>query len=241
MNVKKLLALFGATVSLVLVPAGAGLAASTIRGVVVRIEGVNKTLLGPTAVTVHSGWITKGGTPRGQCSATTAAGALDVATHHRWGGSWDPKYAELSVTSIFGEHDALTSPDYWSVWVDNAYAQSGVCGLQLHSGEQLLFAAIPGAPQDYPVGIVAPRTVVAGRAFTVKVVWFNMAGKAAPLASATVTAGAVSAEPVPHSVIRARTNAQGVASLTEPRTGLMVLGANKRGYIRAAPVIRDVI
>ena len=53
-----------------------------------RVEGAGKTLLGPTVVETHSGWITKDGTPKGTAwPDTSATGALDVATRHDWGGS----------------------------------------------------------------------------------------------------------------------------------------------------------
>jgi hypothetical protein len=239
MNLKKLLALAGASIVLAGLSAGAALAASgpTVK---VRVEGLNKTLLDPTKVTTHTGWITRGGTPRGKCSRTSAAGALDKATRHRWGGFWDRKYAGLEVTSILGELHRFTSSKYWSVWVDNKYAPSGVCGLHLHRGEQLLFAAVPDTPQEFPIGMQVPRKVVAGQPFEVKVVAFDGTGKSRPLAGAMVTAGGISSQPIPHSQRKAKTNAQGMATLTEDQPGLIVLNASRNGYIRAARVVRDV-
>jgi hypothetical protein len=240
MNLKKLLAAAGASTVLAGLAAGAALAA-TGPTVTVRVEGLKQTLLNPTKVTTHTGWITRGGTPKGKCSRRSAAGALDVATHHRWGGFWDRKYAAFEVTSIFGELHRFTSPRYWSIWVNNRYAPAGVCGLHLRRGETLLFAAVPDTPQEFPIAMQVPRKVVAGQPFEVKVVKFNGAGTATPLAGATVTAGGISAEPIPNSQVRAKTNAHGVARLTEDRTGLMVLNASEHAYIRAARVIRNVI
>ena len=119
----------------------------------VRVEGLTKTLLVPTTVTTHTGSITKGGTPAGTCPATSAAGALDVATHHHWAGYYDTKYEDLEVIGILGESHSFTSKDYWEVFVDNVAAQAGICGLKLHKGEQLLFAAVPdNGPTEYPLG-----------------------------------------------------------------------------------------
>src|SRR5947209_17632181 len=67
---------------------GSGVAGRTARAigptVKVQIKTPTKTLLGPTRVRGRTGWITKGGTPRGKCSARSAAGALNVATRGRW-------------------------------------------------------------------------------------------------------------------------------------------------------------
>jgi hypothetical protein len=240
MNAKKFLALFGATVSLSLVPVGAALAAGTT--VSVRVEGLKKTLLFPTVIHTHAGWITRFGAPTGDCPATSGQGALDVATHHRWAGKWTTQFGpEYEITSIFGESHPFSSKYFWEIFVNNVAASAGACEINLHRGEQLLFAAVPQTGAAYPLKLSVLTRPVAGRPFKVKVAYYGPNGKAKPLAGATVTAGGVSAQPVPHSAIKARTNAHGIASLTEPRLGLMILQAAGRGYIRSAPVIRDVI
>src|SRR5438270_467633 len=83
----------------------------------VRVEGKSRTLLDPTPAQTQSGWITKAGTPRGACPATSAAGALDVATHHHWSGAYSSSLG-LAITSILGEAHTFSSPYYWSVWVN---------------------------------------------------------------------------------------------------------------------------
>ena len=194
--------------------------------VTVRIEGKSRTLLAPTAVRTRAGWITKGGTPRGKCAATTAAGALDSATHHRWGGNWSTNYGALLLTSIFGETHRLSSKYYWGIWVDHKYAQFGVCGLKLHRGEQLLFAAVPDTPVEYPTACTASRTAIVGHSFKVKAVWFNTGGTSKPLAGANVTGPGVSAV----------TSGNGIASITAHKAGKLVLQVAKKDYIRSAPV-----
>jgi hypothetical protein len=222
----KLLALGGALLTLALtfaapVPSGASAAGGTT--VTVRVEGLTRELLATKTVTPHSGWITKGGTPTGKCPATSAAGALDVATHHRWGATYSSSLGEPEIISILGEKHSFSSKYYWSVWTDNHFAQVGSCELKLHRGEQLLFAAVPDTgPTPYPIALSAPSHASKGVAFKVKVVWFPATGASKPLTGAEVDG--------------VKTGSQGIATITDRRVGTLVLRATKPGYIRAAPV-----
>jgi hypothetical protein len=116
------------------------LAAGSGPAVTVQIKTLTKTLR--TAV-VHGekGWITKGGTPRGKCRASSAAGALDAATHGRWRAKY---YASVPggifVTSILGV--TPKSPDYWNFYVNGKSSSKGVCLVSLRAGEKLLFKII---------------------------------------------------------------------------------------------------
>ncbi len=225
MHRKHILASGGAALALALALAvTVASAAASSPGVKIRIEGLTKTLLPTTVVHAGSGFITKGGTPKGSCPAASGAGALDAATHHEWNGAWDPKYQALSVISVLGETHALASKTYWSIWVNNAYAPAGICGLKLQAGETLLFAAVPDTPTEYPLGLSGPGTATAGKAFTVRTVAYNGAGKAKPLAGVTVAGGGV----------MATSNRHGVATITDSHTGKLVLRASKRAYVRAA-------
>lgn len=205
-------------VALAVLCPGAALAAPSVS---VRVEGKSRTLLDPVTAQTHTGWITKAGAPTGACSATSAAGALDVATHHNWGGSYSHSFG-LAVTSILGEAHVFNSPYYWSVWVNNTYAQSGVCGITLHRGDHLLFAVEPVSTYWYPLGVSAPRHAAFGHTFKVKVIWFNSAGKSKPLPGARV--GGV------------LTNSHGIATLTANHHRSLVLRAARSGYVRSAPV-----
>jgi hypothetical protein len=195
----------------------------------VRVEGLQRTLLAPTVVKTHRGWITKGGTPTGACPAAGAAGALDLATRHRWNGTWSAKYQTLLLTSIKGERHGLT-PAYWSIWVNDSYAQSGICGITLHRGDRLLFAAVPDTPQEFPIALHAPRTARAGKTFTVKSFWFGAGGRRKPLGGVRVRGGGIDTV----------TNSRGVAAVKLSHTGTVRLRATRRGYIRAAAVAVSV-
>ena len=225
MHRRSIFALVGAILILVLALSGSAVAAGGT-AVTLRVEGKARTLLVPTVVKTHAGSITQGGTPRGKCPAASAAGALDVATHHRWGGSWNAKYGALLLTTIFGETHSLSTKYYWSVWVDHVYAQSGICGLKLHRGEQLLFAAVPDNPIEYPIALTAPRGATVGRSFKVKAVAFTSSGQSKALAGASVNGSGVSAV----------TGRGGTASITAHKSGTLVLQVSKNDYIRSAPI-----
>lgn len=220
MKSSRTIALGGASIALALSPAVA--LASASAGVSVRVEGQSRTLLPATRVHTHSGAITKGGAPAGACPASTAAGALDVATHHRWDGSYGT-YG-LSVTSVLGEVHALASPRYWSIFVNDRYAPAGICGLKLHSGEQLLFAAVPDKGIEYPIVLSAPARARAGRSFSVKASYYGAKGAARSLAGVAVKGGG-------------RTNQQGVATVTAPKAGKLQLTGSRTGYIRAEATV----
>ncbi len=193
-------------------------------------------------VHVKSGSITRYGAPKGECPASSVQGALDAATHQDWRGTWSTQFGpEYEITSILGETHSFTSKYYWEIFTNNIAASTGACELKLHRGEQLLFAAVPqSGPTQYPIAVMVPSHIVAGRPFSVKVVSYNAAGKPKPLSGATVTAGGISAEPVPHDRATAKSDAKGIARLTETRLGLMEITATRAGYIRAAAVARNV-
>jgi hypothetical protein len=222
MHVKKLVALGATAITVVLAPSAALGAAGT--KVNVRVEGASKTLLAPTSVQTHTGWITKDRTPRGKCPDTSAAGALDVATHHRWAGSYTS--LGLEITTIFGEtHTFASKKDFWEVFVDNRPASVGACEQKLHKGDHLLFAAVSQKGTAYPIAIRAPRTATAGRRFNVKVVYFNAKGHARPLAGAVVSLHGKSV----------KTKANGIVGITESSPGTVVIHASHAGDVRAVP------
>jgi hypothetical protein len=220
MRIRRILVLAGAIAALCLIVVSTALAAGT--SVSVRVEGLNRTLLPTKVVQTDSGSsITKGGTPAGTCPSTSGAGALDVATHHRFNGTYDSSFG-LEITQILGETHVFSSPNYWSVWVDNRYAPTGVCGLKLHRGEQLLFAAVSGKGSPFPIVITAPRRATTGHPFAVKAYYYNAKAARKPLPGVSFkgTSGT--------------TNKQGVVSLAAQRKGKLKLTGTLKGYIRSA-------
>jgi uncharacterized protein DUF4430 len=120
------------------VSAGAHAAAGPT--VTVQIKTLTKTLLRPTAVHGEKGWITKGGTPRGKCSGSSAAGALDAATHGKWVGTYFASVSGIFITSILGVKP--TGSDFWEISVNNKTSSKGICDIKLQAGERLLFSIV---------------------------------------------------------------------------------------------------
>ena len=135
MHRKTLIALLGA-MTIAVAAAGSALAASAGPAVHVQIRTLSKTL---RSVTVHgqTGWITKGGTPRGTCSANSAAGALGSATHGRWTAKYYASFHDVFITSILGVKPK--GSQYWAFYVNGKLSSKGACEVRLRAGERLLF------------------------------------------------------------------------------------------------------
>ena len=230
--IKHKIALLGAITAAVAAPATALGAAN--HAVNVRVEGKTKTLLPATLVHLHAGSITKDAAPKGACSSLSGAGALDAATHHRWSGSYSSSQADYFVTKILGEtHGGKRL--FWDIFVNNVAATTGACGIQLHAGDQILFAAVPSTDfGDYPVVITgAPHSARAGHPFKVKVDYVNALGKKMALNGARVTGTDFAA---------VSTGASGTATITPLKSGKLTLGAqhsptmkggHSYGYVRS--------
>jgi hypothetical protein len=233
------IALLGAITALAPATALAGSAGA----VTVRVEGKSKTLLPTTVAHLHSGWITKAGAKAGQCSARSAAGALDTATHHRWNGTYDASFASYLINSIFGEtYTGASAKYYWAFFVNNAYASSGACAVMPHGSDQIMFAAVSAKDYgDYALLITgAPRRAKAGHAFTVKVVYVSATGKKVALGGARLSGKDFAAT---------STGANGTATITPTKAGKLTLGAthvatkhkgHQYGFVRAAVVAVSV-
>ena len=97
------------------VPAGAASAPDAY----VRIEGARATLVGQTLVRTQSGDRVKSN----PCSETSAAGALDDATHGKWSGSYSTKFGDYLVSSIDGE--TPTGNNFWTLFVNGRASSTG--------------------------------------------------------------------------------------------------------------------
>jgi hypothetical protein len=219
MHKKTILALGGAALALA-VASPVALGAGT--QVTVRVEGKKRTLLHTDSIRTHGGFITRNGAPSGACSANSGAGALDVATKHRWTGSWSTSFNDFLIKSILGDTES-TSKFYWGIWINNRYATSGACGLKLHRGDQLLFAVDSVAHHEHPLAIRAPKRAQVGEPFDVKVVYFTDSGKSKPAAGVLLQGAGR------HVV----TNRRGIAHVKESHFGTLAIGAVKNGFIRS--------
>lgn len=222
----------GVPVALGLVLAGPALATPPVS---VRVEGPKNTLLPQTTVRAPSrGSIAKGGAPAGTCRANTAAGALNVATRHRWGGTYSSGLG-IEVTSILGTTYTYSHGAYWGFYVNDRVASKGVCDTPLRRGEQLLFARVPDKGRmPLPIVVSAPRRVRAGRPFRVRTFVYTGKGDATKPVSGVrfnlARGGDVTAR-----ALSSHTSARGVTTFRPSGTGAISLVAVARGEIRSAP------
>lgn len=111
--------------------------------VTVTVKGRTKTLLATRTVQTATGWITRGGAPRGKCPADSAQGALNVATRGSWKGTWSSSYDEYYITGILGDTES-GKKYYWGIYVNGKAASKGACEIKLKSGDKLLFKVTKG-------------------------------------------------------------------------------------------------
>jgi hypothetical protein len=196
--------------------------------VTVRAEGLTQTLLPPTEVTTTTTPVIKDG--KDECSGTSAAGALQIATSGNWDGEWFSGLG-YSVETIEGESYPFTQPYYWSFWFDNRPATVGICLTQVHSGDSILFfpecfsetaGVCPASPPN-PLGIDAPADVEVNRPVMVTVTSYaNATGAASPAVGADVSGEGVSAT----------TNSDGQATVSFSSSGQFILHATAPGSVR---------
>lgn len=109
----------------------------------VTIIGKTKTLLATKTVQTRTGSITRGGAPAGKCPATSAQGALNVATHGKWQGKWYASYHEYYITGILGDTET-SKKYYWGLYVNGKTSSKGACDVKLKTGDKLVFKVTKG-------------------------------------------------------------------------------------------------
>jgi len=196
--------------------------------ITVRVEGLTKTLVPPTAVTLTSGSVTKDGKAADSCSGLSALGALQDATKGAWSGSWSKSYRQYFISAIEGQAYSSSASYYWSVWVNDKPAQLGACELYPAAGSSIVFFPDYDGKSKSTVaanvlGISAPIEVLVGKPFKVLVTSYaNATGKPSPQAGASVSvAGA-----------HASTSSSGQATLTVASAGVVELHASAPNAVR---------
>ncbi|HEV3094604.1 MAG TPA: hypothetical protein VGY30_08840 [Solirubrobacteraceae bacterium] len=173
----------------------------------VRVEGISKTLLAETTVLVKAASIDKDGKAADVCEGATGAAALQDATKGNWTAGTFSAGLGYPVVGIFGESYPFTSAYYWSFWIDDKPATTGICGAMLHAKEKLLFfpqcsqesaSACPQGMFDPPVLQIKdparPSHVRVGHPLNLSVFSLaNFTGKSTPAAGAKVSGGGHSA------------------------------------------------
>jgi hypothetical protein len=220
---RKHLAALVAVLSLSSLASGAPALAGTPAKVSVRVEGATSTLLPLTNVTTT----TTATPPPGNCSGTSAAGALQLATE----GNWDH---EAYIQTILGEtHKWTTSdPRYWAFWINDKYASEGACTLQLAEGDRVLFLVDRATEPNYTPTVLplelsgAPAEITQGESATVTVQKYSTAGVGTAASGVAVKGGEATVT----------TNASGQAKVTFNALGVAHLRGTKSGFAPTASV-----
>ncbi len=217
---------------LLLLPAGSALAAPA--SVTLRAEGLAATLVPRTTLHTDTRTVNKSGVAGQDCTGTSVAGALEIATAGNWTGTF---FAGLgySVERILGETHAFPEPDFFELWVNNRSSGLGICQVELQEGDDVLFivarcvfdpaTSTCANPPVLPLGLTVPPVVAPGTPFDVSVVQFATDGTTSPVAGATI-------EDATGQAI-ATTNAAGAAAVTLG-AGAGTLRASKPGNARSA-------
>jgi hypothetical protein len=218
--------LLAATVATALLTsrASAGAAAASVT---VRVEGSKATLVPATRVVPAAAKVTKNGVAADSCAGTSAAGALQLATHGDWTGTWSASYKSYFLTGIEGLTFPSTGAEYWAFWVNDAPSAAGICSYDPKPGDSLLF--FPDCygkkcPKSAGVlGVKAASVAVLGRPFTVVVTAYSDAkGTPSKAVGASVSAGGASA----------RTTAAGIATLRFTHAGEVTVKVSAANAIR---------
>ena len=212
---------------LLLLVAAAPAAAAGPATVTLRVEGTGDTVVPLTRLTTDTRVVNKDGQPGHDCTGTSAAGALEIATAGDWAGRWAEDFRDYLLTRVRGEvHPG--DPDYWSFWLNNRAAEAGLCQTELQEGDEVLLYPDcfgPGCPPSpAPLGLTVPPNVRRGERVDVTVVRYSFDGTATPAPNARVVAGPASAV----------TDAQGRATLVFDAAGTYEAKASGSGYVRSA-------
>jgi hypothetical protein len=215
--------------SAALVVCTAALAAAPA-SVSVRVEGLSQTLVEPTTLTTTSTPVVKDANPADSCSATSATGALELATQGNWGGAWN-KGLGYAVEAIDGESYAFDPSSnanyYWTYWLNNKSSESGICESELNPGDSVLFFVEcygrECPPPSNPLGISAPASGEVNSPVGVTVTsYHNPDGASSPAVGATVRGGGAVAT----------TNSSGQATLSFATAGRYTLHGTAAGSVR---------
>jgi hypothetical protein len=165
------------------------------------------------------------------CPRDSAGGAIDQAV----GGNWDQR---AFVSTILGESHTYADSDYWNFWINDTYAQAGICSYTVQPGDRILMLvqrdSASSMPTVFPLTLSVAPTVFAGVPFTVTIREQRTDGTTTtptPIAGATVSGGGQSAV----------TDAAGHATLTFPAVGAVTLTASKTGDVASDPTTTSVV
>jgi len=197
--------------------------------VTVRVEGASDTLIPRTALTTTTATVNKDGVAGHDCTGTSAAGALEQASGGDWSGAWSAGLG-YSVNAVKGETHTFGSGQFWGFFVNDALAASGLCGVELQTGDSVLLAPIAETATSFGVLGVSgvPATATLGQPLTVKVT------RTTSDFTGTVTRDAVAGATVSGGGASATTAADGTAQIVLGTRGPTTLRATDSSDIRSA-------
>ena len=194
--------------------------------VLVRVEGAGATLLPQTVVQTTDAHAVRGHT----CPGSSAAGALNIATHGKWTGKFETGsgFADFFITGVLGEQP--TGNNFWTLWVNGRSSSTGACATPLHTGDhELWFDCVADTSfncTNDPLKLTAPAVVPAGHAFTATVVQLDGSGHGSPIGGAAVGGrGMVGIS-----------GSTGKTRIVADMTGVVSLQAQKSGATPSDPV-----
>jgi hypothetical protein len=213
--------------TLALTAAGSSAASASAKPITVRVEGTTRTLLAATAVTLSAAAVVKDGKSADSCAGASAAGALEVATHGDWQGTWSASYHSYFLTGIEGQSFPSTGAVYWAFWVNDVPSSAGICTYHPKPGDSIVF--FPDCygkkcPKSAGVlGVKAAAVATVGRPYAVAVTAYSDAkGIPSQAAGATIAGGGASA----------KTKTSGIANLTFAHSGRFTLKVSKPNAVR---------
>ena len=200
--------------------------------VTVRVEGDADTLVARTTVDTTATPVNKDGVAGHDCSGLNAVGALEQGTKGDWSGPWFGGFG-YSVEVIRGEsHPFGGDPEFWGLFVNDAFSQAGLCDAQLQTGDQVLLAPVSeqlGASYNLLSLDGVPATATPGQSFAVTVT-----RTATDSTTNAVTRVPVAGATVSGSGVNVMTGPDGKASITLGTRGPGGLRATHAGDIRSA-------
>jgi hypothetical protein len=156
-----------------------------------------------------------GANPSPGGTMTTALDDASLTGAFSWDGTYDTTYDDFFITTI--GPDTGTANNFWGLFLNWQYAPAGGCQVEVHPGDQVLFAYV--GMTDGLLELQGPSSVATGQPYTVAVLAHDGSGHTTPAAGASVGG--------------ATTDANGNATLTFSSPGEQHLKAIKSGDARS--------
>lgn len=196
-----------------------------------RVEGRTQTIFdGPVTTDGHDVTTPTAGTHK--CDGTnegaepspgpTATAALDDAARQA-GFTFDGEYGNFDIDDYFFTRIAQDTRDesseFWSLWIDFGFSDTGGCQKRVHQGDDVLWALIPFAA-DRALRLTGPPSATTGQPVSVKVTSReNPGGEPGALVGGTPT------------------GPDGSAQLVFPSAGVYRLKAEKANAVRSNSLV----